>query len=393
MTPTTQLLNNMPESSGDDFTHWDLEGHHSGALLDFMRLMRGHSGFSLVFLQYNDLRYRDKLIPHLNRHATTPATFCIGPEIDFSGFEQRLFALSVGHDLIHVIGLNEWLLESREEKFRGFNYHRELIAENVQTTLALWMTEDDIRDFALKAPDMWAWRKGVIDFSAVRRERDGLQQSFINLGSADLIERRERVAEIQAWLAEHTEKSISRANLLRELGQIQHQIGEVDEGLRAFSTASEIFRLNNYKRDYAFTIGEMARSLVNKGDVDKALMLHKERLRVVETLKDVVSIANTLWSMAQIYLTKKDFKKALTLLKRSYGIVLKLRQLEGICFVGRDLGQLLCATGEKQRGVEILRRSEDGWRKLGREDLADQIKKFLGDLRSAKEEQKRQGNN
>lgn len=245
-----QAAIDQPARTGDDFLGWELEGSHSGALLDFMRLMRGRADFSLIVLQYNDLLYRDKLIPYLNRYAATPVTLRLDPETEYPEFEKRLFDESAGHDLIQVVGLSEWLAgESRSAKFRGFNYHRELLAERVRATLALWMTENDIRDFALEAPDMWAWRQGVIDFSVSRREQNELERSRLDFGSADLIERQRRMEEIEHYLAEHPDESVSRANLLRELGQIRRGLGRFDDALEAFTSAMVIYRRNEYKRD------------------------------------------------------------------------------------------------------------------------------------------------
>ena len=373
-----QAANNKPVLAGDDHLAWELEGSHSGALLDFMRLMRGQAGFSLVFLQYNDLLYRDKLVPYLNRYATNPVTLRLDPEMEYPQFEKRLFDESANHDLIQVVGLSEWLAgESRSVKFRGFNYHRKLLAERVRAALALWMTENDIRDFALEAPDMWAWRQGVIDFSVARQEQSELERSHVDLQSADFIERQRRMGEIELYLADHPEESISRANLLRELGQIQRDLGRSDDALKAFTSARAIYRRNDYKREHAFVTGDIARIYVDKGDEDQALKLHQERLEVYEQLGNMDGIANSLWSLAQIDIKRNDHKRALQRLTRSYDILLKLGRLDGICYVGLDYGQLLCSMGESGRGVEILRRSEEGFRRLGRGDLGDRVREIL----------------
>jgi hypothetical protein len=117
-------------------------------------------------------------------------------------------------------------------------------------------------------------------------------------------------------------------------------------------------------------------------------MLHKERLKVYEQLGDMDRIAKSLWSMAQIDMRSKDHRRALQRLTRSYDILLKLGRLDGICFVGLDYGQLLCSMGEDERGVEILRRSEEGFRRLGREDLADLAREAI-DSRAVPRKKKR----
>ena len=52
------------------------------------------------------------------------------------------------------------------------------------------------------------------------------------------------------------------------------------------------------KRSRAITLGDIARVLAAKGDVDQALKLHQENLAIAEALGDLDGIANTLWSIA-----------------------------------------------------------------------------------------------
>ncbi len=322
------------------------------------------------------------------------------------------------------------------------------------------MTESDIRDFALEAPDMWAWRKGVIDFSVSRQEQNDVERSRLDLGSADLSDRQRRMKEIETYLASHPEELVSKANLWFELGQIRRGMGRIDDALHAFANARAVYRDNDYKREHMFVIGEIARIYASKGDVDEALKLHKERLEVFEqlgerrsraitlgdiariylnkgdvdealklhkdrlevfeqvgdrrlraiTLGDIARIyaskgdvdealklhkemlevfeqlgdldgkAHTLWSIAQIDIRREKYKNALQHLTASYDILLNLGSLKGICSVGLDFGKLLCSMNENERGREVLRRSEEGFRKLGREDLAHEVRDIISSL-------------
>jgi hypothetical protein len=88
-------------------------------------------------------------------------------------------------------------------------------------------------------------------------------------------------------------------------------------------------------------------------------------------------IANTLWSLARIDLQREDYQAAFERLTKSYDILLKLGRLDGICWVGLDLGQLLCRCGRGKEGKELFKGSEEGFLKLGRADLAEQVRKLL----------------
>jgi tetratricopeptide (TPR) repeat protein len=321
MNPQAQPVSKEPESPEQVFTGWGLEGSHSGALLEFRRLMRSQKGFSLFFMQYNDPFYRDKLIPYLNRYATSPAIVRIDPNMDYPEFETLLFGACAGRDLVHVVGLTEWLAgKAHDAIFRGFNYHRELIAEKVRAALALWLTEDDLREFALEAPDMWAWRKGVFDFSIFRREPDEVERLRIDRQAADVVERRKRIEEIESYLAEHPEETISRANLLREMGNIQEDLGRIDDALQALGAAREIYQRNGCKREHMLTVADIARIYANKGNVDTALKLFHEALEVYEQLGDKRSRAIALEDIARIHANKGDRVTALKLFREALEI-------------------------------------------------------------------------
>jgi len=365
-------------NDADGVPEWRLDDLHAGVLLDFTRLFRHAAGFSLYLMQYNDGAYRDRIIPYLNRHASAPTTLSLDAHEDVASVERRLAQSAADHDLIHLVGLSEWLTgAARPAKLRGFNYHRELLAEQAHTAIALWLLEDDLRAFALEAPDLWAWRKGVFDFSRAPTELVEPEQRPIDLESADLDASRERLAELRRYLAEHPEETQSHAALLREEGLILDRLGHPDDALTVFREALTICRRCELRRDQAIVQGYIARIYVDKGDVDRAIHLYEESLQVAESLGDIDGMAHTLWSLARIDLQQINRQSALEKLERSYRIYLQLERLDGICYVGRDLGRLLRDSGHVEEGVTILKRSEEGFRRLGREDIADQVRELL----------------
>jgi len=136
-------------------------------------------------------------------------------------------------------------------------------------------------------------------------------------------------------------------------------------------------RRDGYKREQMCVLGDIARIYVDKGDVEEALRLHKERLEVYEKLGDRRGAANALWSIALLDIGKERYDSALELLTESYDILLKLELLDGICHVGLTLGKLLCSMGQNARGMEVLRRSEQGFLKLGRKDMAQKAQSII----------------
>ena len=134
------------------------------------------------------------------------------------------------------------------------------------------------------------------------------------------------------------------------------------------------------ERARAITLGDIARLLAAKGDVDQALKLHQEKLAIVEALGDPDSIAHTLWSVAQIELRQQHFEQAFEHLAVSYDINLKLGRLDAICSVGQDFGQLLCVAGDREKGLAVLERSRDDFVKLGRPENSSYVQSIINEI-------------
>jgi tetratricopeptide (TPR) repeat protein len=344
-----------PASPGDPgLTAWELQDAHSGGVLDFARLLRVSSGFSFVVLQYNDAAYRDKVISYLDHHATSPAILALSEHDDVADFERHLFKLATDHDMVHVIGTHEWLAgEQRLTRLHGLNYHRELIADQARTVVAFWMIGPDIAALTLEAPDLWSWRKGVVDFSRTWEEQHELERDRIDLNSADLDERRERMAALQRYLAEQQGKTATRAGLLRELGQILDHLARPDEALPVFQEALAIYRGNDFKRDHAFVLGYIARIYVRKGDVDQALKLHQEELEVYENLGDKRSRAITLGDIARIYVSKGDVDQALKLHEEMLQVFESLGDKRSRAVTLGDIARIYVDKGDVDQALKL----------------------------------------
>ena len=143
-------------------------------MLRLYRRMQVAHGFRLLILIHNDPQYRDKLIEHFDRSLGHAEKITLDASVsDFAKLEKQLKTLSPSSSAIHIVGFENWRIaqEAEAERFKGWNYHREQIAECCQTTLMLWLLEHDVKDFALHAPDMWAWRSDVLDFTTKYSER------------------------------------------------------------------------------------------------------------------------------------------------------------------------------------------------------------------------------
>ncbi len=167
------------------------------------------------------------------------------------------------------------------------------------------------------------------------------------------------------------------AIVLGDIARIKLDKGEVEEALKLHHEVYDICDNLGDAKGKAVTLGDIARIKRSKGEVEEALKLHQARKQVNSELGDLDGIAATLYDMSQIYLQKEDFQKAYDCLAESYQIMLKLGRLDGICHVGRDLGTLLCRANQKEEGLKLLQRALQGFEKLGQKENALQVEEII----------------
>ncbi len=157
--------------------------------------------------------------------------------------------------------------------------------------------------------------------------------------------------------------------------------GALDEATRVFEEAAGLPSDDRFPRERAEVLGDIARIKRSKGEIDEAMKLHEERLRIFERLGDAEGKADTLWSMAQIEVSQSKPGEARQHLTESYAINLKLSWKDGICRVGLEIGPLLYAAGEKEWAIEVLERSRDGFGRLGLADEAKRARRLADGIR------------
>ena len=135
------------------------------------RMLGSGDNFRLIFAQFNDLWVREEVIRRVDQVAGEMLTLALDHERfpEFHALEDALADKASRYRVIHLVDVARWLnAGDRERLIIWFNYRREKLAERFPVTLVLWLLEPTVRAFAMGAPDFWAWREGVLDFSVVR---------------------------------------------------------------------------------------------------------------------------------------------------------------------------------------------------------------------------------
>jgi tetratricopeptide (TPR) repeat protein len=293
---------------------------------DFMRLaknLRYGSRFQLLVLEYNSPSYRTTLIEHMEAVLNTASLQTARLELsskygDFSSVENELQFLAAKNQIIHIFGGEDWFDEPR---WRAFNLRREAIAHTAAARLLLWLGTTQIKEMALSAPDLWAWRGGVFSFilgtnaphAAPEQQKIAARQD-----ASSLFLRRKRIAELQTYLqSDPAPEDDLRWPLLDEVADLHASLGELDEALR-IRQEEELpihIRLGNV-RAVAATQGEIANILFARDNLDEALrLLREEVLPAFTRLGDVRSVALIQGKIVDILLRRGELKEALRILR------------------------------------------------------------------------------
>jgi tetratricopeptide (TPR) repeat protein len=137
------------------------------------------------------------------------------------------------------------------------------------------------------------------------------------------------------------------------------------------------------RRSRAATLGDIARIMTNKGNVEQALKILREQAEICDALGNQDGIAAANFAIGQLLLNRAiehsdaaAFQAAYEALAASYGIFLRIGRLDGICAVGGALGRVLAMAGQHDEARAVLTRSRDGYQRLGR----DREVAFIEDL-------------
>ncbi len=106
---------------------------------------------------------------------------------------------------------------------------------------------------------------------------------------------------------------LARAQLRMRYGAYLQQQGGPDTALLELQAAAAVFEALGDRRERAVTLGDIARIMTGKGEVEAALALHQEQLQIFEALGDRRERAVTLGDIARIMTGKGEVEAALAL--------------------------------------------------------------------------------
>ncbi|MEO5341523.1 MAG: tetratricopeptide repeat protein [Magnetococcus sp. MYC-9] len=349
-----------------------VESRHSGELLQLSRLLVGPPRFALLFLEYGERRYRDAIIQQLTAMGHPGVELPMQADWNSSGpLLDALAALPADCAAVHLLGLGEWLrLDEGTDRCRLLNHMREALGQAAARPLLLWLGPGELKLLALNAPDLWAWRRSVFNFSrplGPRAEPLLPRLPFIERINLDRDLARQRMESIDRYLATNPEPSWAVASLWWERGQLCSQWGNRDQAMEDLNEAHRLFEQQNDLLTAAKVVAEMATIQWLRGEPETALKrLRDEVLPICATLGDRHSGAVTNTKIADILRDQGEVNAARELLEEQSSIFEEFGDLRACATTQINIADILQQQGELDQAhrlyeaqVPILEKSGD----------------------------------
>lgn len=359
--------------------------HHSADFGRLRRLLQRPGHFQLVIAQFNDPRYRDDIIaavsPTDSGNTGGAAVWSLPEQPDLLALQTGLPERTRQVSALHLVGLDHWLAVSPGPVLQGFNERREGIAAGARLTIVLWLAPEQVRPFAEQAPDLWAWRAAVLDFSLEPQERLAIEwEPLRDRTLPDAATARRRLATIDAYL-QNAPAIQSTADLQLEAASLHYVLADWDGARRRTQDALSRYREMGNEWGAVAALDTIAELLETLGQLDGALRIRlEEQLPLVTDLGDRQEEVAALNRIGVILLKCGQSNRALRYLHRALRLAREIGDRRGEGSILGDIGNACAYQGKQQTAITFYEQALEVSRQIG--DLRGQFY-VLGNLGNA----------
>lgn len=178
----------------------------------------------------------------------------------------------------------------------------------------------------------------------------------------------------------------SKAVTLGKIADILQARGQVDEALRIYTDEElPVYERLGDVRSKAVTLSRIADILQARGQLEAALALHRQRLPMVEGMRDADGIAHAHFSIARIQLDLGEHERGelQTIhehLEKAFSISLQMHGAYAIASIGPLLAQVLAMRGEKDAALAALEQAEIASAKLDDKANTERIRQLRSQI-------------
>ena len=300
-----------------------LTPHDQPEFQRLVKLLTAKQRFALIFAVCANPTYRDSIIGQLRTvpdlaqrgelsidlATQLPLQSGASPApADVQALELLLANEAAPGCIVHLVNTDGWL---SEPALRTLNLRRNALATGTDAALVWWLPAPVVATLVQFAPDLWAWRTGVLDFEgpvvgAVANAVPVPPMSFVQRTSLSLAQKGARVAVLRNAIAQ-IQDPVQRFELMLEESALLVALGQLDDALRCLRQ-QVLPQATSLADDYliAVTQGKIADVLQARGQLDEALKIRREQeLPVYEKLGDVRSLLVGRANMAQLLMQRE----------------------------------------------------------------------------------------
>jgi len=256
------------------------------------------------------------------------------------------------------------------------NLARELYRRGVPHPLVLWLPDYALTKLARGAPDFWAWRSGVFEFTPEPEIVEALTEHLayeplLATGSLPGELKRERIQILERLLEDYRELEDTprvrqaRSDILFKLAYLHYELGEMSEARFFCQQSLKIARQLEDKGGIARTLHSLGLIVQDTGDLEEARRLYQQSLEIKRQLDDKQGIALTLHNLGAIAQDTGDLEEARRLYQQSLEFRRQLEDKQGIAQTLHQLGRAAEDTGGLEEARCLYQQSLEIKRQLG----------------------------
>lgn len=328
------------------------------------RLLHGPR-FQLIVLDCRDERLQQQLQQLLaefsQQNSLRAATLRLDDNIpDVFALQQQLQTLATDNSVIQLAGAALWF--SQPKRWDSFNLLRENIASRSSYRLLLWLNAEAIAAMIEQAPDWWAWRSGVYEFSTENKApaiKPELQLGNLSNRNQHKDKTARRIATLAEWLKspDAADEELA-APLWFELATLYQQQGEWDIALNLYQKEClPRFQLLKHERSEAMTYGQIAEIYMLKGDFDQSLQIRQQlELPVYQKLELARDVATTQGKIADVLYRCGDLDTATEIwIDQVLPVLKSLGDVREVALFNSKIADVLLARDSPDEALAVLK--------------------------------------
>jgi len=340
---------------------------------------RGRGSFVLAFARCNVVPLQEQLVAML-RDALAPTGVTIHEvelTVETVDLPATLAAAPGDGDPLFVYGWASILPSGSPERTLAQLNERRGLYQKLGRPLVFWLPEYALQLIARGAPDFWAWRSGVYEFTLPEAGREALlerevrQVGWVAQWNLDRAAAEARLHLLRGLLEEYT--GAARAETLCKLADLEGTLVGYKAAEGHLREALHIYEGLGDRRSVAVTQHALAELYRLRGEYEEAEHLYRESLQTNEELGDRRSVAVTQHDLADLYRLRGEYEEAEHLYRESLQTSEELGDRRTVAVTLHNLALMRRDQGRTDEALELLARSRDTFAVLGLDkDVAEE---------------------